>query len=159
MGNAVLGEPLPLPQLRGRDGGRCRRERMGNPHALGHPGCDADRPIGAGRDDAIDLPRTSEPVDALLVLRGENRTLVRKGEPGCTWVAVDCDDGEVVPPPCGLEEAELRRPRAEHEEATNGRHSGGGDRHRRLGEDATPPGLVLSVPGDGPLEPFVEANR
>ena len=94
---------------------------MRDPHPLGDPRRDPDRPIGTGRDDPVDRARAREPVDALLVLGGEDRPLVGERETRGKRVAVDCDDLELAAPARRLEEAELRRPRAEHEEATRGR--------------------------------------
>ena len=54
---------------------------------------------------------TREPLDPRLVLRGDHRALVRKGEAGREWIAVDGDHRQVTRR-SGLEQAELRGARA-----------------------------------------------
>ena len=72
------------------------------------PGRDPDGPVRPGRDDPVDVPRTREPVDRVLVLGREDRPLVREGEPDRLGVAVDRDHEDVLSGPRRLEQPELR---------------------------------------------------
>ena len=78
--DARLGEALALAQLVRREHRRLRRDRVRQPGALGDPRRDADRPVGAGRDDPVDLERADEPLDRGLVLGREDAAAV--GEAG-----------------------------------------------------------------------------
>ena len=57
-----------------------RGDRMRQADPLGDPRGDPDRPVGARRDDAVDLARPREPVDRLLVLGRDDRALVGERE-------------------------------------------------------------------------------
>ena len=83
---------------------------MREPDALRDAGRDPDGPVGPGRDDPVDVPRAGEPVDRLLVLRGDDRALVGEGEAGCLRVAVDRDHLQVVPSAGRFEQPELGGP-------------------------------------------------
>ena len=74
--HAGLVQPLALTQLVGRQHGRLRRQRMGEPRALGDPRGHSDRPVGAGRDQALDAEGADEPADRRLVVRRENAASV-----------------------------------------------------------------------------------
>ena len=102
------GEPLALPRLRGREHRRGAVDRMRQPEPLGDARRDPDRPVGAGRDDAVDGPGAGEALDALLVLGRDHGAFVRQREADGERVAVDGDHRQVA----GrgrLEQAELRR--------------------------------------------------
>ena len=109
--HARLREPVALPRLRRRErrGGRVDRVRQRQP--LGDARRDADRPVGARRDDPVDVLRPCEPVDAGLVLGRDDRALVRVREAGRRGVAVDGDHEEVALA-CGAQQPDLRGPRA-----------------------------------------------
>ena len=97
LGDSGLGEALALAQLvRGGDRRR-RRDRVREAEALGDPRADADRPVGARRDDPVDVERVGEPLDRRLVLRREDAAAVGEPEAGRCRVAVD--DGEPEPAP------------------------------------------------------------
>ena len=70
-------------------------------------GRDADRPVGARRDDPVDVAGPGQPVDRLLVLRRDDRALVREGEAGRLRVAVDRNHLDVRPAAGRLEQPEL----------------------------------------------------
>jgi len=71
----------------------------------------AHRPVGARRDDPVDLERADEPLDRGLVLGREDAASVGEPEAGRARIAVD--DGDPDPARAGrLEQAELSRPRA-----------------------------------------------
>ena len=63
---------------------------------LGDARGDPDGPVGAGRDDPVDVLGAREPVDAGLVLGRDERALVRVGEAGRRRVAVDGDHEEAA---------------------------------------------------------------
>ena len=86
---------------------------MRQAHPLRDAGCDPDRPIGSRRDDPVDLPRPRKPVDALLVLRGEDGALIGERQTDREWIPIDRDDVQVGPRPRGFEQAELGRAGAE----------------------------------------------
>ena len=75
---------------------------------LGDARRDADRPVGARRDDPVDLARPREPLDPRLVLGRDERPVVGEREAGRRGVAVGGDDVEAARPR-RLEQAELRR--------------------------------------------------
>ena len=69
---------------------------------------DADRPVGARRDQPVDVERADQPLDRRLVLGREHAAPVGEAEAGRRRIAVD--DGE--PEPAGarsLEQPELSR--------------------------------------------------
>ena len=78
--HARLREPLALAQLVRREHGRRRRDRMRQPGALGDARGDADRPVGAGRDDPVDLERRRQALDRRLVLGREDAAAVGEAE-------------------------------------------------------------------------------
>jgi hypothetical protein len=102
MGNARRGEHLPLPRFRRRKRAGVRVDRVREGHPFRDPCRDPDRPVGAGRDDAVDVPSPGQPVDRLLVLRGEHRALVGESEAGRLRVPVDRDHLQVAARPGGL---------------------------------------------------------
>ncbi len=66
-----------------------------------------DRPVGTGRDDPVDVTGPSKAVDSLLVLRGEDRPLVRERKADGLRIAIHRDHVHVAARPGGLEQAEL----------------------------------------------------
>ena len=97
-----------------------------------------------GRDDPVDVARPGEPVDR----RPRPRTR-----------AIARSSASAKPTACGSRSTAITsrsprpaRPRAGR--AAPGRRLGRGDAD--ASEDAAPPGLVLAVPRDGPLEPVLE---
>ena len=77
---------------------------------LGNARGDPDRPIGARRDDPVDLPGPGEALDTCLVLGRDHGPLSREREAGGKRVAVDGDHLQGASGR-GLEQAELRRAR------------------------------------------------
>jgi hypothetical protein len=75
--------------------------------ALGDAGRDRDRPVGARRDEPVDVECGDEPLDRRLVLRREDAAAVGVPEPGRRGIAVDDGDPQVEAVR-RLEEAELR---------------------------------------------------
>jgi hypothetical protein len=92
----LRGEALALALLRGREHGGGSVDRVRQSHPLGDPRRDPDRPVRSRRDDAVDVLRTREPVDVLLVLGRDERALVGPAEPGRAGVAIDGDHVEVT---------------------------------------------------------------
>ena len=84
---------------------------MRHPAAVRDARGNRDRPVDPGRDQPVDALGLRQPVDALLVLRGDERPPVGEGEPDRARVPVGGDDEEPVLAGGG-EEAELRRPGA-----------------------------------------------
>jgi hypothetical protein len=78
-----------------------------DPDALRDPCRNPDRPIRAGRDEAIDRASAREPLDCLLVLGREHGPLVGEWEADRLRVPVDRDHVHVAARPRGLEETEL----------------------------------------------------
>ncbi len=74
---------------------------------LRDPRRDPDGPVGARRDDAVDVAGAREPVHRLLVLRRQHSALVGEGEADRLGVAVDGDHVHVLACPCRLEQPEL----------------------------------------------------
>ena len=66
------------------------------PRSLGDPRGDADRPVGAGRDHAVDPERRDEALDRGLVLGREDAPAVGEPESGRSGVAIDDRDPEVA---------------------------------------------------------------
>ena len=85
-----------------------RVDRMRQAEPLRDAGRDADRPVGARRDDPVDRRGPREPLDPRLVLGGDDRPLVGQREAGRGRVAVGGDHVE-APGARRLEQAELRR--------------------------------------------------
>ena len=85
---------------------------MRDPHPLGDARRDADRPVRAGRDDPVDVTCAGEPLDAVLVLGRQHRSLVGEREADRQRIAVDGDHVQVAARPRGLEQTELGRARA-----------------------------------------------
>ena len=82
-GTPASREPLALAELVRRQDRRLGRDRVRQPSALGDPRGDADGPVGAGRDDPVDLERSDEPLDRGLVLGREDAAAVGEaGSPG-----------------------------------------------------------------------------
>ena len=81
---------------------------MRQAEALGDPSRDPDGPVGARRDDPVDLPGLRKALDPRLVLGRDHRALVGEGESGRERVPVDRDHREFANRR-GLEQAELRR--------------------------------------------------
>ena len=77
------------------------------PDPIGDACRDPDRPVGTGRDDAVDVTRPGEAVDSLLVLGGEDRPLVRERKADGLRIAIHRDHVHVAARPGGLEQAEL----------------------------------------------------
>ena len=109
--DAGRGEALALPRLRRRERGGRAVDRMRQAEPLGDARRDADRPVGAGRDDPVDVLGAGEPVDARLVLGRDERALVRVGEAGRRRVAVDRDHEEAALAR-RAQEPDLRGPRS-----------------------------------------------
>ena len=78
---------------------------------IGDAGRDPDGPVGAGRDQAVDVLGLGEPCDRLLVLGGDDRAPVGEREADGRGVTVGRDD-EQVSRARGAEQPELRGPRA-----------------------------------------------
>ena len=112
MRDAGRGERLPLARLRRDDGPRPGSDRVREPDPLRDARGDPDRPVRTRRDDPVHVARPREPVDRLLVLRRDDRALVRQHEPHGLRVTVDRDHVHVVPPVGRLEQPELRGPGA-----------------------------------------------
>ena len=110
-GTAAACEPLTLARLRRREHGGGAVDRVREAEPLGDAGGDPDRPVGAGRDDPVDVARPCEPLDPGLVLGGDDRALGREGEAGRERVAVGGDHLE-APRRRRLEQPELGRPGA-----------------------------------------------
>src|SRR5262249_5362648 len=108
---AGLGEPLALPELRGRGDGGGGVEGGGEHRACGDRGGERNGPVDARGDDPVDAPRGGEPVDLRLVLDRDDRPTVGEPEPGRSRVTVDGDD-EQPTVAGGFEEAELAGARA-----------------------------------------------
>ena len=82
---------------------------MREPGALGDPRRDADRPVGAGRDQPFDAERPDEPLDRRLVVRREDAAPVGETKPEGRRVPVD--NGQPDPASASrLEQPELSRP-------------------------------------------------
>jgi hypothetical protein len=111
VGDAGLREALALPELGGGEHGRGGRDRVREHLALGDAGGDRDRPVDAGRYQAVDPLRGGETVDLGLVLDGDDRAAVGEAKAGRRGVAVDGDDEEPAVAG-GFEEPELPRARA-----------------------------------------------
>jgi hypothetical protein len=67
---------------------------MGSSQPGGDACRDGDRPVDAGRDDAVRLLRGGEHPDRRLVLRGDYRAAVRELEARGAGIAVDREDEE-----------------------------------------------------------------
>ena len=105
------GEALPLSRLGRHECGSRRVDRMRKPEPRCHPGGDADRPVGARRDDPVDALGAGQAVDARLVLRRDERPLVRVGEAGRRRIAIDRDHEQITLSRCA-QEPDLRGPRS-----------------------------------------------
>ena len=108
--HALLGEAVALAELGHAARGGFRVDRMRDADVLGDPGGDRDRPVASRRDDAVDLLRPSEPVEALLVLGRHDRPPVRVLEARSGRIAVAGDHEHAALSRCP-QEPELRRPR------------------------------------------------
>ncbi len=84
---------------------------MRQPRMLRDARCHADRPVGPGRDDAVDPQRAHEPLDRRLVLGREDAAPVGEREPGRTGIAIDHGDPQAARTRC-LEQTELSGPRS-----------------------------------------------
>ena len=91
-----LGQTVALLELRNRELGHLRRERMRQVVPRRDACGDRDGKVDPGRDDAPDLLRRRQPVDRRLVLDRDDRPPVRMTEPGRRRVTVDGDDVEVA---------------------------------------------------------------
>ena len=69
---------------------------MGQPGPLGYSRRDANGPVRARRDDAVDPERADEPLDRRLVLGREDAAAVGELEPGSAGIAVDHGDPEAA---------------------------------------------------------------
>ena len=96
MRHARLGEALALAQLRGREHGGRRVDRVRKHEPLGDPGRDRDGPVDAGGDDSVDVLGDREAVDLGLVLDGDDRPPVGETEAGRRRIAVDRDHEEAA---------------------------------------------------------------
>jgi len=74
--------------------------------ALRDPGSHRDGPVGAGRDDPIDLERASEPLDRRLVLGREDATAAGEAKARRTRIAIDDSGPDAARVRC-LEQSEL----------------------------------------------------
>ena len=106
-----LREPPALAQLRRRQHGRLRRDRVRKAEPLRDPRRDRHGPVDARRDHALDGLRPCQPLQRRLVLVRDDRPPVGEREPDRRRVAVGRDD-EQPPLPGRLEQAELSRPGA-----------------------------------------------
>jgi hypothetical protein len=79
--------------------------------ALGDPRRDGDGPVDPRRDQAVDPLGPREPLDARLVLGGDDRAPVGVAKAGRGRLAVERDHVQLACPR-RREEAELRRPGA-----------------------------------------------
>jgi hypothetical protein len=61
-----------------------------------NPRRDGDRPVRAGRDDAVDPEGPDEPLDRRLVLGREDAAAVGEPEPGSAGIAIDHGDPEAA---------------------------------------------------------------
>ena len=94
--DARLGQALALLELRDRELGHLRLERMGKVVSRGDACRDRDREVDPRSDDAADLLRRGQPVDRRLVLDRHDRPPVRMAEPGRRRITVDGDDVEAA---------------------------------------------------------------
>ena len=86
-----LGKPLALAQLRGREHGGLRRERVRQAQPRRDPRRRADRRVRAGADHAVDALRLGQSLERGLVVHGDDRPPVGVGESGSGGVAIDRD--------------------------------------------------------------------
>ncbi len=94
--DARLGQALALLELRDRELGHLRLERMRKVVSRGDACGDRDRKVDPGSDDTADLLRRGEPVDRRLVLDRHDRAPVRMTETGRRRITVDGDDVEAT---------------------------------------------------------------
>jgi hypothetical protein len=111
MWHACLGEALPLSGLGRRHRSRLRVEWMREAEPGGDTRGHADRPVRARGDDPVHRLGTGEPLNRLIVLRRDDRSLVGEGEARRVRVRVGDEDLEPARTR-RLEKAELRRPAA-----------------------------------------------
>ena len=96
MRDAGLGQAVALLELRNRELGHLRLERMRQVVPRRDACGDRDRKVDPGSDDAADLLRRRQPVDRRLVLDRDDRPPVRMTESGRRRVTVDGDDVEAA---------------------------------------------------------------
>ena len=89
----------------------CGEIGCGSPARSAMRARDADRPVGAGRDHAVDRERVDEALDRGLVLGREDAAPVGEPEAGRGRIAIDDGEPEATCPG-GLEQPELCGPGA-----------------------------------------------
>ena len=119
LGDARLGEPLPLPDLGHGEGGGLGRDRVREPEPSCEPGRDRHRPVDSRCHDPIRKLGAGEAVESFLVLGRDDGAAIGVGEAGRRGVAIARDHEEPALAGGG-EQPELGGPGAEDKKT--GRH-------------------------------------
>jgi hypothetical protein len=93
---------------------------MRDAQAPGHAGGHGGGSVGGRPNDRVDALGAGQTLDGRLVVGGDERPPVGVAEAGRSGIPIRCDDGQPLAPG-RREEAELRRPRAEDEDACRSR--------------------------------------